>query len=352
MSLILGLLIGVVLTCIFLIPKVKENVQRNDVIKEENHRMFLENEELKLDNEVLKGVNKTLRSKQSELSSVIGDLNKEILIIQAETKAVEVKKQEILNSIEDLKKQNAIATEEIYNSNFNLMQEKIEKAAEKLGNQYQEYEEKCKKDYMQLLKDSADEFAAAMATRREELRVVEEELMTLRAKSDAAVEALKREEEKKLNIDKYKILLSELDIVEINHLREIAPYFRNARPIYKAIWESYYRTPLTELIHRVVGAAPKSGIYKLTNLTNSFCYIGQAANLSDRWTDHAKAGLGIDTPNSKLYVAMKEVGLENFTFEVLEFCGRAELNDREKYWIDFYRSQEVGYNMRQGGARK
>lgn len=49
---------------------------------------------------------------------------------------------------------------------------------------------------------------------------------------------------------------------------------------------------------------------------------------------------------------MKEVGVENFTFEVLEFCSRAELNDREKYWIEFYRSQEVGYNMRQGGARK
>lgn len=113
-----------------------------------------------------------------------------------------------------------------------------------------------------------------MTARREELRLVEEELMTLRAKSDAAVEALKREEEKKLNLNKYKILLSETDIVEINRLREIAPYFRNARPIYKAIWESYYRTPLTELIHRVIGAGPKTGIYKLTNLTNDFCYIG------------------------------------------------------------------------------
>lgn len=53
-----------------------------------------------------------------------------------------------MNSIEDLKKQNTIATEEIYKSSFNLMQEKLEKAAEKLGSQYQEYEEKCKKDYM------------------------------------------------------------------------------------------------------------------------------------------------------------------------------------------------------------
>lgn len=307
--------------------------------------MFMRNEELKLENEDLK-------NKHQELSNVIGDLNKEILIVEADIKTVEARKQEILNSIEDLKEQNNNAIEEIYKSNFNLMQENLDKAAEKLSAEYQKHEEKCRLEYANTMKSTMEDFAAAMTARREELKEVEEQLMTLRAKSDAAVEALKREEEKKLNLDKYKILLSETDIIEINRLREIAPYFRNARPIYKAIWESYYRTPLTELIHRVVGAGPKTGIYKLTNLTNGFCYVGQAANLSDRWTDHAKAGLGIDTPNSKLYVAMKEVGVENFTFEVLEFCGRAELNDREKYWIDFCRSQEVGYNMRQGGARK
>lgn len=52
-----------------------------------------------------------------------------------------------------------------------------------------------------------------------------------------------------------------------------------------------------------------------------------------------------------LYAAMMKDGVENFTFEVLEECGRGELNDREKYYIDFYRAQEYGYNMNKGGAR-
>lgn len=227
----------------------------------------MQNEELKLENE-------TLKSKHQELSSVIGDLKKEILIVEADIKTVEARKQEILNSIEDLKKQNDNAIDEIYKSNFNLMQENLDRAAEKLSAKYQEHEEKCRIEYANTMKTTMEDFAAAMNARREELREVEEQLSTLRAKSDAAVEALKREEEKKLNLDKYKILLSETDIIEINRLREITPYFRNARPIYKAIWESYYRTPLTELIHRVVGAGPKTGIYKLTNLTNGFCYVG------------------------------------------------------------------------------
>ena len=45
-------------------------------------------------------------------------------------------------------------------------------------------------------------------------------------------------------------------------------------------------------------------------------------------------------------------GVENFSFEVIEECGRESLNDREIYWIDFYHSREYGYNMTRGGARK
>jgi hypothetical protein len=180
---------------------------------------------------------------------------------------------------------------------------------------------------------------------------VEKTLEVLRSKAEAAMAAAKREEEKLLELDKYKILVTDLDLLEINRLREIAPYFRNARAIYKIIWESYYRNLTTELINRVIGAGPHTGIYKLTNLTNQKIYIGQAANLGDRWKEHIKCGLGIDAPSNMLYTAMMKDGVENFTFEVLEECGRDQLNDREKYYISFYGAQEWGYNMSRGGAR-
>lgn len=96
----------------------------------------------------------------------------------------------------------------------------------------------------------------------------------MRAKADAAIAAAKREEEKLLEIDKYKILVTEADLLEINRLREIAPYFRNARAIYKIIWESYYRNLTTEMINRVIGTGTHTGIYKLTNTKNQKIYIG------------------------------------------------------------------------------
>lgn len=110
--------------------------------------------------------------------------------------------------------------------------------------------------------------AEAIAEKNREAEELQKKLDVLRAKADAAIAAAKREEEKLLEIDKYKILVTDLDLLEINRLREIAPYFRNARAIYKIIWESYYRNNTTDLINRVIGAGTHTGIYKLTNLKN------------------------------------------------------------------------------------
>ena len=45
---------------------------------------------------------------------------------------------------------------------------------------------------------------------------------------------------------------------------------------------------------------------------------------------------------------MFDEGPENFTFEIIEDCERTKLDEKEKYWIEFYRAMEFGYNMRCG----
>jgi hypothetical protein len=34
----------------------------------------------------------------------------------------------------------------------------------------------------------------------------------------------------------------------------------------------------------------------------------------------------------------------SFRWDVVEFCDLKKLNDREKYWIDYYNSIKDGYN--------
>ena len=94
-----------------------------------------------------------------------------------------------------------------------------------------------------------------------------------------------------------------------------------------------------------------TGIYKITNLINNQCYIGQAVDIESRW---ARECLNAIRPQYKAYnyplsKDLREFGKENFSFEILEECNIEELDEREKYWIKYYDSFHNGYNQTIGG---
>lgn len=47
--------------------------------------------------------------------------------------------------------------------------------------------------------------------------------------------------------------------------------------------------------------------------------------------------------------AIHKYGKDNFIIEQIEQCNQEDLNDREKYWINFYDSYRNGYNSTLGG---
>ena len=101
------------------------------------------------------------------------------------------------------------------------------------------------------------------------------------------------------------------------------------------------------MIGRVVGSGIHTGIYKITDIESGKCYVGQAANIADRWKQHIKRGVGAETPTrNKLYPAMNAIGPENFTFEIIEECDRAKLDAREDYWQDYFKAKEFGYSIK------
>lgn len=59
--------------------------------------------------------------------------------------------------------------------------------------------------------------------------------------------------------------------------------------------------------------------------------------------------LQIDAPkNNQLYMAAAEYGLDSFSFELLLECKPEELNAKEKYFIELYNSDAIGYNISSG----
>lgn len=88
-----------------------------------------------------------------------------------------------------------------------------------------------------------------------------------------------------------------------------------------------------------------TGIYKITNLLNNKVYIGQSINIEKRFEEHKR---GIKERQDLWYYLIREEinSLEDCLFEIIEECKQEELNEREKYWIKYYRADlsEFGYN--------
>lgn len=275
------------------------------------------------------------------------ELHTELVALEKQHAALTARRQEIQDSITLLEKQAEESSNAIYKKSWELANEKMSNASEAMSKQYEQAKQIAENDYLETLKDCANSFTSQINDKKNELKKVQDELTDLAQKLNSAVEANKRAEEIKQKQDFYRLQLTAIDLDEIKRLREVEPYLREKEPLNKVIWKVYYEKPYTDLIGRVVGTGIHTGIYKITNIENQMCYVGQAVNIADRWKQHIKRGIGAEAPTrNKLYPAMLEVGVENFTFEIVEECDKSKLNEREDYWQEFFHAKDFGYSIK------
>ena len=276
-----------------------------------------------------------------------GELQEENAALHAEVFAMTARRDEIGASLQQMMENNRQSANAVYESCMNEMQERLSTNAQAIGDKYRQDEIDAQSEYLDTLRELMDSFQTSIQTKRLELSEVESVLANMQSLTNAAVEANKRAHEMAEKANFYRLVLSEEDVREIERLREVTPYLRDSEPLNKVIWKVYYENPYTDMIGRVVGKGVHTGIYKITNLENGMCYIGQAANIADRWKQHIKRGIGAETPTrNKLYPAMLAIGVENFTFEIVEECDRTKLNEREDYWQDYFKAKEFGYSIK------
>lgn len=216
-----------------------------------------------------------------------------------------------------------------------------------MAKQYQDYEEEYKKEYLSVVEDMAKAVNIQISSKQKELSELEDTLNKKRSYVAAAIAADKRALEMTDKINFYKINISETDLIEIQKLKEVSKILRDSEPINKVIWKVYYEKPCNDMIGRILGNKKRSGIYKITNIENKMCYVGQSVDIAERWRQHIKRGLGAETPTkNKLYPAMASFGIENFTFEIIEECEKSQLNDKEDYWQNYFEAKEFGYSIK------
>jgi len=94
-----------------------------------------------------------------------------------------------------------------------------------------------------------------------------------------------------------------------------------------------------------------SGIYCIENLVNHKKYIGQSVNILDRWSKHRSELNRGKHDNDYLQKSWNKYGSDCFAFSILERCERQQLDERERYFINFYETlnRDFGYNLKSGG---
>lgn len=224
-------------------------------------------------------------------------------------------------------------------------QQAFEQYREVLENHYQ----KVNIEYDQLIRNLGEAYNTAQDQIIEAIAKEKNILDNYKNTRAAAMQAQLKEQEIKEKLEFYCLHPSENDKDDIKELERVKPKLHAPRILSMLIWSTYYQKPMTALCNNILGTSIVCGVYKITNQKTNMCYIGQAADVAKRWKDHAKCGLGIDTPaNNKLYKAMQEDGLWNFSWELLEACSRDLLNEKEAFYIDLYDSCAYGYNSNSG----
>ena len=85
-----------------------------------------------------------------------------------------------------------------------------------------------------------------------------------------------------------------------------------------------------------------TGIYIIKNKKGE-CYIGESLDIEKRFKQHK-----IVQKKTKLGLSFLKYGIENHSFEVLEYCKAEDLYRKERYYIKKYDSFNRGLNSTKG----
>lgn len=87
----------------------------------------------------------------------------------------------------------------------------------------------------------------------------------------------------------------------------------------------------------------RSGVYRWINKINGKSYVGSSVNLSKRLNNYYNYKILADPKNNmRIYKALLKYGYSNFMLEILEYCEKSCLIEKEQYYLDLLKPE---YNI-------
>ena len=326
----------------------KQQIKEKERLQEQIGYLSAEKEKLNKDLVVINDLKheedlklKSLKTFTEDQEKIADKLYKDNLKLQQTNKQTEQRYLILLSKTTDMQQK--------VDNYYQQQKQKVDKRLEEFKNISSKAAEQYFSNLQEAYKHADAAHAQKMTRLKEEQDSAAADLNNLKETRKAAYEAILRQNEVKKNKDDYRLKPSEVDLYDIRSLKHLSKTFHKPRVISMLIWQYYFQPLAKKQFPIILKGSTKMGIYKITNLLTDQSYIGQSVDVYKRWTDHCKAGLGIDTPvGNRLYQKMGSDGLQNFTFELLCECSKEELDEKERYFIDLYQSNLFGYNITKG----
>ena len=226
------------------------------------------------------------------------------------------------------------------------LRETVEEAKAKYDLQLNEYTARRQKQ----TEDIRDACVEAEQKYFEECKKIKNDTEQLRQQYESLLEPIKQYLKDKQEKLFYTIQLPEEFKEDIEFLlTTVAAKVQHPDIISKLVWAEYVKPNLDNTFKRIeIQSAP--GIYKLTNLENGMSYIGKSTDVKKRIADHFKSSIGIRSiADQAVHHAILKDGFWNWSIEVITYADKEKLNELEKYYIEFFKTQEFGYNKTGGG---
>lgn len=343
----IGIIICAVILCLSIFFYLKTKARKVDLEQQQKKKKQLEqsidalNQQLNDQDKDLVVLNKLIQEQQSKLEGIKRFVQDQ----QNIGNDLYLKNGKLLAKVQDF--------EQKTNNLFNQQKETIEKRLEDFKTASSLAAEKYFDNLQEAYKHADAAHIQKMTRLKEEQDSAAAALNNLKETRKAAYEAVLKEKEIKENKDNYRLLPLKQDLEDIYTLEHIKQGLHKPRILSMLIWQTYFQPLAKKQFPVILKDKTKMGIYKITNIKTDESYIGQSVDIYKRWSDHCKAGLGIDTPvGNKLYKAMLKDGLQNFTFELLCQCSKEELDEKERYFIELYQADLYGYNGNTGVKSK
>lgn len=316
---------------------------------------------IQIDNEILEKAKQDLAVYNHEVNTqkeILQQQKMELFKIQEQAKTAKEETEYEKYKLDECKKDLQTALNTYQNITDNKLKEidaSIEEQRQKRQIQLDEEFKSKDKYYKKLLEDTyhecekqSEEIKQAAANIFEEYQAKTELAASKFAGLQNVLKQYEMERQAKLF---YTIQLPEEFQDDIEFLlTTVAAKVQHPDIISKLVWAEYVKPNLDNTFKRIeIKSEP--GIYKLTSLENGMSYIGKSTDVKKRIADHFKSSIGIHSiADQAVHHAILKEGFWNWSIEVIIYADKDKLNELEKYYIDFFKTQEFGYNKNSGGG--